>query len=1029
MWQGKPFIIGYPDATVSSEVLNFFIWRIGWANASNLPAHEWQLVDTPTRQDYGFDVRTDIAEQTPVTCGGWTNGNLGRSYANGSQSSYNNFHLTTGRTEGLGIQFNEQAFQGLKVDPQFLWIVGWNEWWAGAWTASSSCYTYLLADCCNTGNRYFVDNYNAEYSHDIEPVTGGFTDNYYYQLVRYARQRKGVRPVPAASVPKTINLAGDFSDWSAVGPEFRDLPGDTLARNWPSTFGNLPNYTNNTGRNDLTLMKVARDANNIYFLAQCNSNLASYTGSNWMVLFIDIDQNHMTGWEGYDYAVNLGPRTATTTTLSQNTTLTNGWAWATIHSDITYTVSGNQLMLAIPRASLGLGADPIKFDFHWADNFQTNDIADFGVDGDSAPDRRFNYRYSTTMNTEVVLLSDDFESGKQGVWAETWANGSLWNSTSASPYSGNNCAVGSYAASGQSNLIARVGTLGYGSFRLNFHYKLTNVLNAQSLQISYLATNGWVPIRQLSRDEFYPTGQAWTYDERQNVWLNFTDTRFNAGPDARFFTTNFAFRIDASALTAVGQRVFIDAVTLAADTQMPDPVSTQVWQTQDMGNAGNTGYVTTNGTTFTVSGSGLDIWNNGDAFRFLYQTHSSDGQFIARVIGITPTDPWAKAGVMIRESLDSGSRHAMMVLTPSNGLAFQQRVMPLDASATTTLGPSVAPPYWVRIIRGANTLTGYASTNGASWTQVGTVSISGFNSTALWGMAVTAHNNTLTNVATFDSVALNTPALTLSSVPNQTNLWNQPTPPIPFIVSSATVTASNLVVTANSSNQALVPNVNLVLSGTDSNRFVTVAPATNEVGSATITLTVNDGMYNSASTNFLVTFIQSNLNHPPILSTNANRVIVAGLGLIVTNTAIDPDSPPQVLTFSLLSAPTNATINPSTGVLTWRPLISQAPLVTSIRVMVSDNGSPVMSVTQSFWVTVNRPVKPQLAGVASTNGKFGLSVSGDPGPDYALQGTTNLGQPNAWVTLFTTNSPAVPFWWTDPQTNLAQRFYRVLLEP
>jgi hypothetical protein len=192
---------------------------------------------------------------------------------------------------------------------------------------------------------------------------------------------------------------------------------------------------------------------------------------------------------------------------------------------------------------------------------------------------------------------------------------------------------------------------------------------------------------------------------------------------------------------------------------------------------------------------------------------------------------------------------------------------------------------------------------------------------------------------------------------------------------------------------------------------------------------VNDGMYNSASTNFLVTFIQSNLNHPPILSTNANRVIVAGLGLIVTNTAIDPDSPPQVLTFSLLSAPTNATINPSTGVLTWRPLISQAPLVTSIRVMVSDNGSPVMSVTQSFWVTVNRPVKPQLAGVASTNGKFGLSVSGDPGPDYALQGTTNLGQPNAWVTLFTTNSPAVPFWWTDPQTNLAQRFYRVMLEP
>ena len=99
--------------------------------------------------------------------------------------------------------------------------------------------------------------------------------------------------------------------------------------------------------------------------------------------------------------------------------------------------------------------------------------------------------------------------------------------------------MGSYAASGQSNLIARVSTLGYGSFRLNFHYKLANVLNAQNLQLSYLATNGWVPIRQLSRDEYYPTDQSWAYDEQQNVWLNFTDTRFNSGPDARFFTHEF----------------------------------------------------------------------------------------------------------------------------------------------------------------------------------------------------------------------------------------------------------------------------------------------------------------------------------------------------------------------------------------------------------------------------------------------------------------------------------------------------------
>ena len=924
-WQGKPLIIGYPDSTVSSDVLNFFTWRTGWANASGLPADEWQWIDTPVRQDYGYDARTDIAEQLPATCGGWANGNLGRSFANGSQPAYDNFHLAITRTEGLGLQFAEQAFQGLKVDPQFLWIVGWNEWWAGAWTSGSTCYTHLLADCCDTGNRYFVDNYNAEYSRDIEPVKGGFADNYYYQLVRYARQRKGVRPVPAASAPKTINLAGDFSDWSDVAPEFRDAVGDTLARNWPGTFGNLPNYTNNSGRNDFTLMKVARDANNFYFFAQCNSNVTSYTGSNWMTLFIDVDQNHQTGWEGYDFAVNLGSRTTTTTTLSQNQTTTNGWTWTTVRSDIAYTVSSNRFMLAIPRAALGLTTDPVQFDFHWADNYQTNAIADFGVDGDSAPDRRFNYRYVTTTNTEVTLLADDFENGQQSFWAETWTNGSLWSLTSASPYSGNTCAVANFAATGQSNLIARVSTLGYGSFRLNFHYKLANVLNAQNLQISYLTTNGLVPIRQLSRDEFYPYSQAWSYDERQNVWLNYTDARFNAGPDARFFTTNFAFRIDASVLTTNGQQIFIDAVNLSADTQIPAAVSPQTWQTRDIGNAGNAGYVATNSSTFTVSGSGLDIWNNGDAFRLLYQTRSGDGTLTARVTGITPTDPWAKAGVMIRESLDSGARNAAMVLSASNGVAFQQRTLPLSLTTSTAVGAVVAPPYWVRVVRSGNLFTGYYSTNGVTWNLVASATIAGFGRTALWGLAVTAHNNTLTNVATFDNV----------------------------------------------------------------------------------------------------TSVQT-----PVIAGVSNQFLVAGQTLAITNAIVNPDTPPLSLNWNLLNSPAGMTLGAASGILNWRPTISQSPATNLISLKGADGGSPALSATQQFSVYVLRPTAPAILSSTVSNGIFSLSVGGSSGPDYLLMGATNLNPPVLWLPLQTNLSAIPPFRFSDTKaTNFNQRFYRIQLGP
>jgi len=104
---------------------------------------------------------------------------------------------------------------------------------------------------------------------------------------------------------------------------------------------------------------------------------------------------------------------ATTTTLYQNTTTTNGWTWTPVCSDIPYSLNGNQLMLRIARADLGLGPDPIAFNFHWTDNFQTNDIADFGLDGDSAPDGRFNYCYQTAPPQPLGLLADDFESGEQ----------------------------------------------------------------------------------------------------------------------------------------------------------------------------------------------------------------------------------------------------------------------------------------------------------------------------------------------------------------------------------------------------------------------------------------------------------------------------------------------------------------------------------------------------------------------------------------------------------------------------------------
>jgi hypothetical protein len=155
--------------------------------------------------------------------------------------------------------------------------------------------------------------------------------------------------------------------------------------------------------------------------------------------------------------------------------------------------------------------------------------------------------------------------------------------------------------------------------------------------------------------------------------------------------------------------------------------------------------------------------------------------------------------------------------------------------------------------------------------------------------------------------------------------------------------------------------------------------------------------------------------------------MVAGATLLVTNSASDPDAPAQSLTYNLINPPAGAAINSTNGVVTWRPLMIQAGATSLLTVVVSDNGTPSLSATQSFWVTVNRPAQPGLASPLVSQGRFRMSVSGDAGPDYSVQGSTNLVN---WATIQITNSPALPFLFTDPgSSNYIQRFYRVLLGP
>jgi hypothetical protein len=168
------------------------------------------------------------------------------------------------------------------------------------------------------------------------------------------------------------------------------------------------------------------------------------------------------------------------------------------------------------------------------------------------------------------------------------------------------------------------------------------------------------------------------------------------------------------------------------------------------------------------------------------------------------------------------------------------------------------------------------------------------------------------------------------------------------------------------------------------------------------------------------------VNTLPTLVPIANQTVNVGQTVAFTASATDTDQPPQTLTFALLSGATNATLNTNSGAFSFRPLVTQANSTNSFTLKVSDNGTPPLSATQSFSVFVNPLALPGISNISVAGVQFSFSVSGQSGPDYAIETSTNLTQ---WSSVFITNSPALPFNWTDAATSSPVRFYRAKLGP
>jgi glucose/arabinose dehydrogenase/regulation of enolase protein 1 (concanavalin A-like superfamily) len=187
------------------------------------------------------------------------------------------------------------------------------------------------------------------------------------------------------------------------------------------------------------------------------------------------------------------------------------------------------------------------------------------------------------------------------------------------------------------------------------------------------------------------------------------------------------------------------------------PVAAPTWQSQDIGAVAATGSWSQSGGTFTVKGSGADIYNGADEFRFVYRAVSGNATLIARVASIQNVNTWSKAAIMIRNGLSAGATNVAMLVSPTDANGYRWQVRAANPGSTTsTKGGAGTRPVWFKLVRNGNTLTGSYSANGSTWTQLGTTSIT-MSSTVQIGLAVTSHVDGSLATGVFDNVSLTTP--------------------------------------------------------------------------------------------------------------------------------------------------------------------------------------------------------------------------------------------------------------------------------
>jgi len=378
MVDGKPLIIG---KGASATIKNFFTVRYSqWPNTTRLEGgYPWIDFDDVATVQYDVNgkhgvIPVSVAQNCSdsaqfsdnVLYGmtGTTGGCRGRSWHDGADN-------ITEDSYKYGYNFQEEWDTAIASDAETAMILQWNEWRAGAYGSPPKVF----------------DEMTNEYSRDIEPMTGGHFDNYYMQMVENIRKFKNTGKKVTVTESKTIDVKGDFNQWSSIKNTYYDIENGGFRRD--ALLYGEERAVNTTGRNEMIYAKTAKDSSNLYFYVQTANDISEDKSGTWMNLYLDTDGDLNNNWNGYEYRVN-----GTSGDGKLKLERYNGTEFEKV-DDIGYRVYGNQMMLGISKATLGISSSSFSVNFKWADSREElAGIEDFYAKGDIMPYGRFNYAYN-----------------------------------------------------------------------------------------------------------------------------------------------------------------------------------------------------------------------------------------------------------------------------------------------------------------------------------------------------------------------------------------------------------------------------------------------------------------------------------------------------------------------------------------------------------------------------------------------------------------------------------------------------------